>query len=316
LIVVLEDPFVSVEVPSTNSPIRLAHFSDLHLPVKLLGWRWRDLFSKRLTGWVNTKWLGRGKKFQKATQVIEALVNDLHQRQFNHLVFTGDASMLGFPIEFEAVAKLLHIGDATLPPGIAVPGNHDQYTAHAVRKHFFETTFAPWQVGERIDDHTYPFAQRVGHLWLIGVNSSRPNRIPWDSRGGVGKHQRQRLEALLKRLSPGPRILVTHYPLRIPDGRPESLWRRLRDWKRVLEIAKVGGVSLWLHGHRHTRYLISTSDDMPFPCICVGSTTQEGRWSYNEYEVQDHQLRLLRREYDPQTNRFVDRETTELTLRK
>src|SRR5262249_5145779 len=79
----------------------------------------------------------------------------------------------------------------------------------------------PWLVGERIDNETYPFAQRVGPVWLVAVNSATANRWPWDARGAVGAAQLERLVALLDRLDGGPRILVTPYPRALPTGRCE-----------------------------------------------------------------------------------------------
>src|SRR5436853_62013 len=83
---------------------------------------------------------------------------------------------------------------------------------------------APWQQGVRIDENTYPFAQKVGPVWLVGVNSARGNLLPWDASGQVGPEQCQRLAALLGQLDEGPRILVTHYPVVSPCDRPERLY--------------------------------------------------------------------------------------------
>ena len=115
-------------------------------------------------------------------------------------------------------------------PGIAVPGNHDYCTATAVRAGHFERIFTAWQNGERVGEAIYPFAQRVGHAWLIGVNSSTANRWPWDVRGGVGRDQLERLEELLHRLEAGPRILVTHYPVWLASGRREPRIRACATW--------------------------------------------------------------------------------------
>ena len=78
----------------------------------------------------------------------------------------------------------LRIGDGNIP-GLAVPGNHDYCTLAAECSGHFERHFAPWQEGRRVDDHRYPFAQRAGSVWLIGVNAATGNRFPWDAGGGV-----------------------------------------------------------------------------------------------------------------------------------
>ena len=145
--------------------VRLAHFSDVHVTVRPLGWALRDLRSKRVSGWFNLKALGRGHNFRHAVAVARTLVADLRARRPDHLVFSGDATALGFTRELAHAAKLLHVTGGS-PPGIAVPGNHDYYTRRAAKAGEFERVFAPWQHGERLDRHTYPFAQRVGHVRL------------------------------------------------------------------------------------------------------------------------------------------------------
>src|SRR5262245_32620147 len=172
---------------------RLAHFSDVHVTVPSLGWKLRDLRGKRVTGWFHLRALGRGSHFRHAAHVVAALVRDLRERKPDGLVFSGDATALGFASETENTAKLLHVGDPELPPGGAVPGNHDYYTRTAVMAGTFESAFTPWLEGDRVDGATYPFARKVGHLWLVAVNSARPNLRPWDARGGVAPDQLRRL---------------------------------------------------------------------------------------------------------------------------
>src|SRR5262245_14226936 len=145
-----------------TTPIRLAHFSDIHITAAPLGWSRGDYLTKRFPGWINYRWLGRQFRFRRADQVLAALVAELRQRRPDRVVFSGDATALGFETEFVRAATLLGIGEAGGPPGVAVPGNHDYYTAGVVAKGLFERYFAAWQEGVRIDGATYPFAQRVG----------------------------------------------------------------------------------------------------------------------------------------------------------
>src|SRR5262245_22025644 len=215
----------------------LAHFSDVHLTVPQLGWVLRDLASKRVTGWFHLRGLGRGKHFVHAEAVARAMVAEVRARRPDALVFCGDATALGFATELAHAAKSLHVGDAELPPGVAVPGNHDYYTPPAVLSGAFEKVFAPWLEGVTVDEQAYPFARRVGPLWLVCVNSSTANRRPWDASGEVGQAQRQRLRRLLGQLDAGPRILVTHYPVCLADGETETRWHGLRDLDAVVKVA-------------------------------------------------------------------------------
>jgi 3',5'-cyclic AMP phosphodiesterase CpdA len=300
-------------VPASGS-IRLAHFSDIHLTTRPLGWALHDLPTKRLTGWFHLRALGRGGQFRLAHEVARALVHEFRERRPDRIVFAGDATALGFASEAAHAARRLHVGDPGLPPGLAVPGNHDYYTRASVLSAAFERDFAPWQSGERVDEVPYPFAQRVGPLWLIGVNSCRANMRPWDASGAVGKAQRDRLRDLLRQLTPGPRVLVTHYPVCLADGRPETRWHGLRDLESTVRLAADGGVGLWLHGHRHRPYVVARPPQAPFPVICCGSASQMGRAGYGEYEIDGRRLTGRRRVYDSGTAAFRESETFELNI--
>jgi 3',5'-cyclic AMP phosphodiesterase CpdA len=205
---------------------------------------------------------------------------------------------------------LLGIGEL---PGLAVPGNHDYCTPDAMRSGCFERCFSAWQEGERIGDEIYPFAQRVGPVWLVAVNSATANRWAWDARGRVGEDQLGRLAKLLDRLDEGPRILVTHYPIWLASGEPEHRGHGLRDLEELLAVAKSGGVVLWLHGHRHDAYH-HPSGRVPFPVLCAGSATQSGHWSYSDCTLTGPRLRVMQRVYDASGERFRDGRVFEVDL--
>lgn len=295
--------------------VRLAHFSDVHLTCRPLGWEPRDLFGKRATGWVNVAFLGRGRRFQHANRVVDALLRDFRTRPLDHLVFSGDATTMAFETEMFESARRLGVDDAILPPCIAVPGNHDLYTFAASRRRTFEAAFTPWQHGHRIDSrHHYPFAVKSSHVWLIALNSAKANFWPWDATGKVGEAQLERLRALTATLDPGPRIVVSHYPILTKHRRPEAKWHRLRDWSRVRDVAAECGVSLWLHGHKHAWYVLLAGENQPFPSVCVGSSAQTGAWGYHEYSIDGWSLKGLRRKYDLDTDAFRDSEEFSLEL--
>lgn len=294
--------------------VKLCHFSDIHLTTAPLGWQPRDWFGKRLTGWFNLRALGRGARFRHAATVLAALRRDLAGRGYDHLVFTGDATMLGFDTEMAAAAAALGVDDPALPPGIAVPGNHDVYIHRVERRQVFETAFATWQQGLRVGTAAYPFARAVGDVWLIGLNSARANFWPWDATGKVGTGQLERLRRLTARLGPGLRVVVSHYPVVMANRRPEPRFHRLTDWKRARDVAAECGVSLWLHGHKHGWYVVPAGPDLPFASVCVGSSTQTRRWGYHEYTISGQTLTGLRRVYDPTAGTFVDADIFELQL--
>lgn len=294
--------------------IRLAHFSDVHATVPQLGWTRADWFNKRLTGLFNLRWLGRGRRFSLADAVLAELMAELRRQPPDRVVFSGDATALGFEAEFAHAATLMQVGAVEALPGLAVPGNHDYYTRTSASLGLFEKYFAPWQIGERIDGAVYPFAQRVGPVWLVAVNSCTGNRWTWDAAGGVGPEQRQRLARLLDQLDSGPRILVTHYPVCLASGAREKRSHGLRDLGEMVAVAARGGVCLWLHGHRHSPYHLSQPSFAPFPVVCAGSATQRGCWSYGSYTLEGRHFRAGRRLYSPTEGCFRDGPRFELQL--
>jgi 3',5'-cyclic AMP phosphodiesterase CpdA len=296
------------------SAVRLAHFSDVHVTAPACSWSRPDWFNKRMSAWVNLRVLGRGYRFRHAERVLSALVEDLRRRHYDRILFSGDATALGFEEEIARAASLLGVGRSDLPPGLAVPGNHDYLTRHAATGGHFERHFGAWQRGERVSAATYPFAQRVDPVWLIAVNSATPNRWAWDASGRVGPEQLARLERLLARLDDGPRVLVTHYPVWVADGRRERTVRALRDLDDLVQVCVRGGIALWLHGHRHHFYHNPPVEHVPFPVICAGSATQRGRWSYKDYTIVGRRLKVLTRVFDDEQNGFVDGASYELEL--
>ncbi|MHB1425116.1 MAG: metallophosphoesterase family protein [Gemmataceae bacterium] len=298
--------------PNNSSTVHLAHFSDIHVTAPGCAWKPSDWLNKRMSAWINLHLLGRGKHFHLSERILIALREEVRQRNFDRLVFSGDATALGFDEEMRRAAELLGVGEP--PPGLAVPGNHDYITHAAMHSGHFERHFAPWQSGERIGGEIYPFAQRVGSVWLIGVNSATANRLYWDAGGRVRVAQLERLEKLLATLEPGPRILVTHYPIRRANGRPEKAFHGLRDLDDLLAVSQRGGVVLWLHGHLHEHYHHRPSEQVPFPVICAGSTTHHGLWSYSDYTLTGSHLRAVQRVFEAETGSFRDGRTFEMDL--
>ncbi len=296
--------------------IRLAHLSDVHIFCPHARWERRDWFNKRLSGWFNIRCLGRGHRFRQAAAVLKALVADVYERKPDCIVFSGDATALGFEEELAEAAAILRVGQPGGLPGFAVPGNHDYYTRGCAESFLFEQYFAPWLEGQRIDGAIYPFARRVGDVWLIGVNSSTGNRWFWDATGRVGEDQLDRLRRLLNQLDHdhAPRILVTHYPVARADGTPENHEHLLHDLSKLIETAEDGDVALWLHGHRHDPYIITASPKCSIPSICAGSGTQEGLWTYAEHQFDGKTWQVTRRRYQPEKQLFVDGERAEVAF--
>ena len=145
--------------------LRLSHLSDIHITARGPTWAMRDWCTKRLTGWFNLRYMGRANRFRQAEEVLAVLAAELRlARKPDHVIFSGDATALGFVEEMERAAALLGVGDQTVSAALAVPGNHDYYTAGVAASGLFEQFFGPWQTGLRVDEAAYPFAQRARQL--------------------------------------------------------------------------------------------------------------------------------------------------------
>ncbi len=291
--------------------IRLVHLSDSHLTAPGLAWGRSDWFNKRMAAWINFRYLGRRFRFRHAEVVLAGLMAQLRERRPDGILFSGDATALGFESELRHAAELLGVGEF---PGLAVPGNHDYCTPAAAASGLFERCFAPWQEGQRIDGAPYPFARPMGDGWLIGVNSCTGNIWPWDAAGSVGAEQRARLHQLLSQLPAGPRLLVTHYPVCLASGKSERRTHGLRDLEATVAVAAQDGVCLWLHGHRHDAYCLPRPSQAPFPVICAGSATQSGMCSYWEYTLEGRHLHAQRRVFNQETNGFENGPAFDLEL--
>ncbi|XSG81338.1 MAG: metallophosphoesterase family protein [Methyloligella sp. ZOD6] len=268
---------------------KLAHLSDIHLS-PLPRARRRDLFNKRIIGYVNWH---RGRKLVHRREVLDHLTHDLILRKPDHIAVTGDLVNLGLPEEFQRAAEWLkHLG----PPErvTAIPGNHDAY----VRLNPERGT-GLWQpymeanpAGEALvptPPKGFPFVRRYGDIALIALSSAIPT-MPFLAAGRIGAAQRRDLTQALKELGEQDlfRIVLIHHPP-LPGLAP---WRRaLRDREKIAKILKDCGAELVLHGHNHEESLeqIETVSGL---CSVVGvpsasEATEDGApaAAYNEYAI-------------------------------
>ena len=292
--------------------VRLVHLSDIHVTAPAFRWFAEDWFNKRLPAWFNLRLPGPRPSLPARrdgphrpdgrVRTPAARPRCLFRRRDRTRLRGRDGPH----------QPLLGLTQSDCLPGLAVPGNHDYCAAGGGRP--VRASLRSLADRHRVSADTYPFAQRVGPVWLVGVCSATPNRWPWDASGGVGKDQLARLGELLRRLEGGPRVLVTHYPVCLASGRPERGTHCLRDLHDLAEVARAGGIGLWLHGHRHDAYEHPRTEWTPFPVICAGSSTQNQRWSYGDYTLTGHQLQGVRRTFDLTTGQFRDATTFALDL--
>ena len=276
--------------------------------------RGEDWLNKRLTSWFNHRFLGRAKQLFPCGQDHRPFDGRVAARGIDHLVFSGDATALGFESEIRRAAEILRVGEQPIP-GFAIPGNHDYCTRSAAASGHFENYFAKWQQGRRIGEHCYPFAQQAGPAWLIGVNAATGNRSPINAGGSVGTEQLQRLQQLLDSLEPGFRILVLHFPFCLADGFARTVLSRPAR-SRCLARSRPGRRRPPLAARASPFAVLfpAAKQGARFPSSAPAPRRRMASGLTANTTIEGNSLQAVRREYDPSEGRFRDAETFALQL--
>jgi len=297
-------------------PLKIAHFSDIHITAPSSEIALRNLLSKRVLGWINLTLLRRGHHFADGERILGAFIEDIDQVRPDHVVSTGDLTALSLPGEFETARRLL----APLldrPQVTGIPGNHDVYVRSAARLKLYEKAFGSWTRTDLGPEdfppefrhlHPYPLVRFFGEdVVLLALRDARPNLFH-DSTGRVGAPQRRLLEHILRdpRLSRRVKVLAAHCGYWRAGGRPDRIYHRLRDGRALLEIAREGGVSLVIHGHTHQRFVMPRGKESPVHLANPGSLTASCQdRSYHLYTISDGGIEVSVRRFDSQAGRFV-----------
>ena len=226
-------------------PFTLAHLSDAHIG-PLPHARRRDLFGKRITGYINWK---RGRAKAHDMDVLAAVVTDMRDQAPSHVAMTGDILNIGLPGEFPLAAAWLE----TLGPAGSevsfVAGNHDAYTRGSLPT--LARTFAPWTQSDSTGKPGYPFLKERDGVALIGLCSGVP-RAPFIASGRLGHLQREVCEDLLAEAGRRglARVVMLHHPPKI-DEPTGHLARGLSDHQSFRAMIARVGADLIIHGHNH-----------------------------------------------------------------
>lgn len=250
---------------------RIAHISDIHLsPLPRV--RYRELASKRITGYVN--WMRNRKDAMHGT-VLDDLIADMLSRNPDHIAVTGDLVNLVLDLEIDIAREWLQrLGD---PENISVvPGNHDAYVRGALTKAC--CAWSPWMLGDGISNEgqcpEFPYIRQRGPVALIGVSSAVAT-APFLASGKFSADQAERLGTLLDNAGKDGlyRVVMIHHP---PIQGAAPAHKRLLGISRFQKIIEKFGAELVIHGHTHlaTRYNISGTDGKTVPVICVPSASQ------------------------------------------
>ena len=274
--------------------LRILHFSDVHLPFPPGAFRSPEiLHPKRLVALVNF-YLRRGSKYADALQKLDGLRDFLSREPVDYLLFTGDSLNFGLEREFTAAApRLAEIFALARRGALAVPGNHDLYTASSLALH--RKHFAPHLRSDLPDSATptgFPLVRWMGDdAVAIAFNSARPRFAFWNSSGRVPTLELDALERLLDRPEIAARrriFLMTHYPFDEP-----GFLHGLRNSRALLKLLRGRDNLVLLHGHNHrpyTHFLPGT----PVPLYCAGSLTKHGGESFWLFDLYGDALNARR----------------------
>ena len=260
--------------------ITLAHISDVHLaPLPRVSPR--ELFSKRITGWLNWK-LKRGRDMRRDT--LSGLVQHMTSQAPDMTAVTGDLVNLALDAEFERAGRWLEtLGD---PQSVcAIPGNHDAYVKGGLEKTL--AACGPYMCGERMNEAPFPFVRRVGDVAIIGVSSAITTK-PFVAAGEVGNDQLGRLAKLLKLLGDAGyfRVVLIHHPphAELADSKRLGLW----DAPAFRRVVKETGAELILHGHSHmssVNAIAGPAHEIPVVGVASGSAGPGGHEDPGRYNL-------------------------------
>lgn len=250
---------------------RLAHLSDIHLG-PLPDVAYRDLASKRITGYVN--WHRNRRRFLR-DNVIDAIVADMKAAEPDHIAVTGDLVNLALDIEIDMARQWLELL-GTAEDVSVVPGNHDAYVPGAFDK--VCRSWGAWMTGDGagppVDRQTFPYLRVRGNVALIGVTSARAT-APFMANGYFREAQSHRLANVLD--ATGKQglfriVMIHHPPVRGAVGPHKRLFGIRRFQKTVLEH----GGELVLHGHSHlpSLFTIPGPDGRQVPVVGVAAAGQ------------------------------------------
>lgn len=277
---------------------RLAHISDVHLPVNWAGAArsaLRGLSAKQALGLAN---FGLRRRHRHQRWAADAIVARLIADKVDHLAIGGDLVNTTLTSEIEdAVRWVSRIADALGPDAVSVvPGNHDAYSRTGLAR--FLTAMAPFSdrnpmsktVAQLMSsdvetadlasaDAGYPWVRRFENgtsapVVVVGVSTGVPTPAFY-AQGAFGSLQQSWLDALLAegREEGCWRVVVIHHP---PTPRLAGERCALIDGHEMASLLARHGAELVVHGHNHVRMLNTTPgpDGSSVPIVGVPSVSQ------------------------------------------
>ncbi|HEY8617933.1 metallophosphoesterase [Phenylobacterium sp.] len=249
------------------SQIRLAHFSDPHLPPPPMRLGLADAISKRAL----SRFAWRRKRKTHRPEVLAALVADIHAHAPDHLVLTGDLTNFSTVEEYAAATRWLE----SLGPAESVtvsPGNHDALIGARAGDPL--QAWGPW-LGDAADG-TFPGVRVRGPVALVNLCTAAPTALHL-AQGRLGADQLRRLGELLRTLRDAGlyRLVMLHHP--IAEGAVSSR-KALTDAAALRELLAQEGAELVVHGHAHLSLVTHVPGrGGPIPVLGVASASAAPR---------------------------------------
>ena len=250
--------------------ITLAHISDIHLsPLPSVGLR--DLFGKRLTGFLNWKLKRHG---ELNSETLVRLVQHMQEQKADFTAVTGDLTNLALPGEIERAGQWLQgLGGSD---NVAVcPGNHDAYVPGALEG--AQDLWGDYLKGETLEGQAFPFVRRVGDLAIVSCSSAVPTP-PFMAIGRFEEKQAARLSRILKLLGDGGyfRTVLIHHP---PNAELQHPSFGLKGHRLFRQVIASEGAELVLHGHTHRssiHHIPGKDHEVPVIGVAAASAAQGG----------------------------------------
>jgi len=277
-----------------NKPLRILHFSDIHVNIQIRHMHWKKWFSKRAVGAINLL-RGRARYFDDTEKKLAALIQFKKANDIDVVINTGDYTALGLESELELARTLLDPLMDPLQHYITVPGNHDIYVHEGNSHYRFSEQFCGVlqnDMPEYCRGGHWPLIRLLGdETAVIAVNSSRPNPWPWRSDGEIPEEQLDALNKALEddRLKNRFIFVMTHYAPRLANGKDDKKLHGLVNADRFLEICRNIKTGAVLFGHIHQTYRLLIPG-MKSELFCAGSATMEGKEGFWVYELNDKNI--------------------------
>ncbi len=252
---------------------RFAHISDIHLgPLPQL--TLRELFSKRITGFINWH---RNRRKHLLVNTLDLLLSDIRAHHPDHLMITGDLVNLATEIEIRLAGEWLESVGEPLATTV-VPGNHDAYVPGAHDKSV--KRWYPFIAGDDSpknwpdDDHVFPTYRQRGPIAIIGCSTSLATP-PFSATGFFSSRQARETVELLKKAGEDGlfRVVLIHHP---PIRGAAARHKRMIGIRRFNAAMSMGGAELILHGHTHldTVHFLKTHSGGQIPVVGIASASQ------------------------------------------